>query len=139
MTARSGKWYPAWVHVDEIFALAGRLLLAAIFLASAFGKITNFEATTKFMEAHGMTWTPFFCVLAAAVEALGGLSLILGYHTRLGAASLALFLIAATYVFHGTPDQRIHLLKNLAILGGLLQVMAFGPGAMSLEGRARST
>ncbi len=125
------------MQVDEVLALAGRLLIAAIFLASAFGKITNFQATTKFMEAHGMSWTPFFCAAAAAVEVLGGLSLILGCHARLGAAALALFLIAATCVFHGAPDQRIHLLKNLAILGGLLQVIAFGPGAMSLEGRRR--
>ena len=123
---------------DDLLALAGRLLLSGIFLASAFGKITNFEGTAAYMEAHGLPWALLFCAAAAAIEALGGISLLLGFQARWGCASLAVFLVAATVVFHHGPDQRIHLLKNLAILGGLFQVMAFGPGAMSLEGRRRS-
>ena len=119
---------------DDIFALIGRLFLAIIFLASAFGKITNFGGTLQYMEAHGMPATTFLCVAAIALEALGSISLILGYKTRWGAAGLAVFLIAATWVFHTAPDQRIQLLKNLAILGGLLHVLAFGPGPISLEG-----
>lgn len=125
------------VQTDDLLALAGRLLLAAIFLATAFGKITNFSGTTAFMESHGMFWAPFFCALAIAVEALGGVSLVLGFHARWGAAALGAYLVVTTVVFHGAggPDARIHILKNVAILGGLLQVMAFGPGPMSLEAR----
>ena len=122
------------MDTDDILALAGRLLIAAIFLASAFGKITNFDATTKYMESHGVPWPALLCAAAAAVESLGGITLILGYYVRWGSAALAAFLIAATWIFHSTPDQRIHLLKNLAILGGLLQVIAFGPGELSFEG-----
>jgi uncharacterized membrane protein YphA (DoxX/SURF4 family) len=91
------------------------------------------------MEAHGMPATTFFCVAAIVVETLGATSLILGYKTRWGAASLAVFLVAATWVFHTAPDQRIQLLKNLAILGGLLHVTAFGPGPISLEGGASAS
>lgn len=109
--------------------------MAAIFLASAFGKITNFADTVKYMESHGLPWAPLLCALAALVEALGGVSLILGYHVRWGAAGLAAFTVMVTWIFHAAPDQRIHLLKNLAILGGLLQILAFGAGSMSLEGR----
>lgn len=120
---------------EDFFAMAGRILLALIFLASAFGKVTNFSATTRYMEAHGVPLAPLFCALAALLEALGGISLILGYFTRWGAAALAGFTIAATIVFHTGPgsEQRIQLLKNLAILGGLLQVVAFGSGEISLE------
>lgn len=127
-------------ELDDLFALAGRLLIAAIFLASAFGKVTAFADTVKYMEAHGMPAAVFLCAAAAVVEALGGLCLILGFQTRWGAAALGAFLIAATWVFHpiSAADQRIHLLKNLAILGGLLEVAAFGPGALSLEGRQRA-
>ena len=119
---------------DDIFALIGRLFIAIIFLASAFGKITNFDGTLQYMEAHGMPATTFFCVAAIALETFGATALILGYKTRWGAAGLSAFLIAATWVFHTAPDQRIQLLKNLAILGGLLHVVAFGPGPISLEG-----
>ncbi len=125
------------MRTEDILALAGRLLLAVIFLASAFGKITNFDGTLKFMEAHGMPMTALLCACAIALEALGAITLSLGYLTRWGAAALIGFLVTVTWIFHSAPDQRIALLKNLAIMGGLLQVMAFGPGALSLDGRER--
>lgn len=127
------------MNTDDIFALVGRLFLAIIFLAAAFGKITNFEGTVVYMEAHGMPAATFLCVAAIAIETLGSTALILGYKTRWGAAGLSVFLIAATWVFHTAPDQRIQLLKNLAILGGLLHVLAFGPGPISLEGGASAS
>ena len=133
------KWYRKLVETDDILAMVGRLLLSAIFLASAFGKITNFEATIRYMDAHGIPWAAALCATAAALEVLGGVSLLLGFQTRLGALGLAAFLIMTTWIFHRGPEQRIHLLKNIAILGGLMQVAAFGSGAMSLEGRRRSS
>lgn len=126
------------MNTDDVLSLVGRLFLAIIFLASAFGKVTNFEGTIQFMESHGMPAAGFFCVAAILVESFGATSLILGYKTRWGAAGLAAFLIAATWVFHTAPDQRIQLLKNLAILGGLLNVISFGPGPISLEGGGSS-
>ena len=122
-----------------MLSLVGRLFLAIIFLASAFGKITNFEGTVQYMEAHSMPAAAFFCVAAIAVEGLGAVALILGYRTRWGASALAAFLVVATWIFHTAPDQRIQLLKNLAILGGLLNVIAFGPGPISLEGPGRGS
>jgi putative oxidoreductase len=72
------------------------------------------------------------------VEALGAVAIILGYKTRWGAAGLAAFLVAATWIFHTGPDQRIQLLKNLAILGGLFNLIAQGPGGISLEGGGKA-
>jgi putative oxidoreductase len=123
---------------EDVLALAGRMLLAVVFLAAAFGKITNFDATVRYMETNGMTTAPLWCAAAVALEAFCAISLILGYYTRWGAAALAGFLVVVTWVFHAAPDQRIQLLKNLAIIGGLLQVVAYGPGDLSLEGRDRS-
>lgn len=120
-----------------MLALAGRLFLAIIFLAAAFGKITNFEGTVQYMESHRMPAATLFCAAAIAIEALGATSLILGYRTRWGASALAAFLVAVTWVFHTAPDQRIQLLKNLAILGGLLNLISSGPGPISLEGPGR--
>ncbi len=122
------------MDTDDVLALVGRLFVALIFLASAFGKITNFDGTLQYMETHGMPAVALLCVAAILVEALGAIAVILGYKTRWGAAGLAAFLVAATWVFHTGPDQRIHLLKNLAILGALLNLIARGPGDISLEG-----
>lgn len=122
------------MDTDDVLALVGRLFIAIIFLASAFGKITNFDGTLQFMEAHGMPAVNLLCVAAIALESLGAISVILGYKTRWGAAGLAVFLVAATAVFHTGADQRIQLLKNLSILGGLLSLVSHGPGEISLEG-----
>lgn len=123
------------MDIDEILALAGRVLLASLFLAAAFGKVTNFSGTVQYMEAHGLPWPSGLCVGAVLIEALGSMALILGVQTRIAAALLGGFLLVVTAVFHASPDQRVHLLKNLAVLGGLLHVIAFGPGGLSLEGR----
>ena len=127
-------WYDRRVRVDEVLSLTGRMFLASVFLAAAFGKVTNFDGTVQYMTAHGMPAASALCAAAIAVEGLGSLSLILGYRSRWGASALAGFLVIATWIFHTGPDQRIQLLKNLAILGGLLNVIALGPGPISLEG-----
>ena len=72
-------------------------------------------------------------VLVPVLVRLSGVRLAL-----LGTAGFFLVLVAVTWIFHSAPDQRIALLKNLAIMGGLLQVMAFGPGEFSLDGRERT-
>lgn len=126
------------MDIDDVLALVGRLFIAIIFLASSFGKITNFDGTLAFMEAHGMPFTSLFCVAAILVEALGAVAITLGYKTRWGAAALAAFVVAATWIFHTGPDHRIHLLKNIAILGGLFNLIAQGPGNISLESGGKS-
>jgi putative oxidoreductase len=126
------------VETDDIFALIGRLFMAFLFLASAFGKITNFDGTVGYMETHGVPAAILLCAAAAAVEALGGISLALGFQARWAAAALAGYVVVASLMFHTSPDQRIHLLKNFAVIGGLLQIAAFGSGGLSLEGRRRS-
>ena len=126
------------MDTDDVLALVGRLFVAIIFLASAFGKITNFDGTLQFMESHGIPFATGLCVGAILVEALGSVAIILGYKTRWGAAALAVFLVSATWIFHTAPDQRIQLLKNLAILGGLLNLLAQGQGGISLEGGGKA-
>ena len=127
------------MQTDDVVALAGRLLLSSLFLAFAFGKITNFEGTTAYMDAHGLPMAPLLCAAAVLLEAVCGMALMLGFHARWAAGLLAAYVLMATLLFHAGPDQRIHMIKNLAIIGGLLQVVAFGSGAASLEGGRKPT
>jgi putative oxidoreductase len=119
--------------------LAGRILIAAIFLMSGIGKIADPHGTQQYMQAMGMTWaTTFFYVSAIVIEVGGGLSLLLGYWTRAGAIALILFMIPTTLMFHtnfADQNQMIHFLKNLAMFGGLFYVAAYGAGPVSLDGR----
>lgn len=117
----------------DFLALAGRVLLAMMFLSYAFGKITNYERSVQYIAAHGIPAAGPVCLAAIALEVLGGLSLVLGFMTRWGAAALAVFIVPATLMFHLGVNERVHLLKNIAILGGLLHVLAFGPGQASLD------
>lgn len=116
--------------------LFARIFLSALFLMSGINKIMNPVATQEYMAANGMPLTQVFLVAAIALELVGGLSLLLGYQARWGAAALILFLIPATVIFHtnfADRLQQIMFLKNLAILGGLLMVIQYGPGQIALH------
>ena len=116
----------------------GRLLLAAIFLISGVGKLLNPAGTIGYISAFGLPLPELGLVLAVIVEIGGGLLLIAGYQTRIVALALAVFTLTAGIVFHsnfGDQNQLIHFLKNVAIVGGLLQVVAFGAGRLSVDGR----
>jgi putative oxidoreductase len=73
------------------------------------------------------------------MEVGGGLLLVVGFWTRLAAIALALFSLAAAAAFHSNfadPNQMIHFLKNVMMAGGLLQIVAFGAGALCIDNRS---
>jgi putative oxidoreductase len=75
---------------------------------------------------------------AIAVELGGGLALLAGFRTRFAAAALAVFSMVAAFSFHtnfADQNQMIHFLKDVMIAGGLLQIVAFGAGALSIDNR----
>lgn len=119
-------------------AALGRLLIAAIFLYSGFGKIAAPAMTQAYITAAGLPLPVVAYALAVLVEVGGGILLVLGYQARIVALVMALFTIAAALSFHNhfaDQNQMIHFMKNLAMAGGLLQVVAFGAGNLSLDAR----
>ena len=119
-------------------ALCARLLLSAVFLISGISKFSNAEGTLGYIASAGLPFPEFSFGVAVLVEILGAILLIVGYQTRLVATLLAIFSLVTALAFHYQVDdqnQLIHFLKNLAIAGGLLQVAAFGPGSLSVDGR----
>jgi len=95
------------------------------------------------MAAKGLPLVPVLLGGAILFEIVGGLSIVVGFKARIGAAMLIVFLIAATVIFHNfwsyegpqQQDQLIDFMKNLAILGGLIQITAVGPGPWSIDNR----
>ncbi|MES2347359.1 MAG: DoxX family protein [Pseudomonadota bacterium] len=121
-----------------VIPVIGRILLATIFVLSGFGKLMAPAATIGYIESSGLPFATLGLAIAIAVELGGGLLLAAGYKTRLVAAVLAGFSIVTGLAFHhaiGDQNQMIHLLKNFAMAGGLLQVVAFGAGAYSIDNR----
>lgn len=118
--------------------LIGRVGIATIFVLSGLSKLAAPAATIGYIQSVGLPLPQVGLAIALIVELLGGVALILGYRTRLVASVLAVFSIATAFAFHsalGDQNQFIHFFKNVAIAGGLLNVVAFGGGAWSLDAR----
>ena len=115
--------------------LAGRVLIAAMFLIAGFGKISGYSGTQGYMQSMGVPGAALPWVIA--LEIFGAIAIIAGYRTRLVAAALAGFTIAAALVFHGGADQmqQLMLQKNLAVAGGFLFLVARGAGGWSLDAK----
>jgi putative oxidoreductase len=116
----------------------GRLLIGLPFAMSGLGKLAAYSQSTAMIAAVGLPVPPLAYAVAVAVELGGGLMLVAGYQARLVAIVLALFAIATAVSFHSNfadQNQMIHFLKNVMMAGGLLQIAAFGAGAISLDNR----
>ena len=148
MDAQAGILKPASIagRHHAALTLVGRLFLGGIFLLSGMSKIFDPVGTQRYMAAMGMgsaTATELFYVGAVLFELGGALSLWFGWWARAGAAALIMFLIPATMIFHRTSmsfvldatlqDQQFHVMKNIAIIGGLMYVVASGAGPISLD------
>ncbi|CAD5980463.1 Surfeit locus protein 4 homolog [Planktothrix tepida] len=120
----------------QFIPLIGRTFLATIFIHAAVNKIFDFANTQTMMTEKGLPFAGVLLVGTIIVEIVGGLSLVVGYKTRLGAWLLILFLIPATFVFHNfwdIPSEKIDFFKNLSIMGGLLMITYFGAGPVSVD------
>jgi putative oxidoreductase len=125
--------------MEKYVNLAGRVLLAHIFLLAGINKITGYSGTQGYMEAMGVPG--MLLPLVILLEIGGALALIAGWQTRLAAYALALFSIVSALIFHsnlGDQMQMILFMKNWAMAGGLLVLAANGAGAFSLNNRGQS-
>ena len=121
---------------DAVVPFVGRVLLTVIFLASVVGKLQAPAGTIGYIASAGLPFPQLAYALAVLIELVGGLALLVGYRTRIAAGALAIFSLATAIGFHGNladMNQFVHFFKNLAIAGGLLQVVAFGAGTFSVD------
>ena len=120
-------------QTDAFTSLVARVLIAYIFLASGWMKINAYAATAGYMESKGVPGS--LLPLSILVVAGGGLALFFGFQARLVALGLAIFTFICGFIFHGTgtPDDAIHLMKNIAMTGGLLFLMLHGAGKFSVD------
>ena len=125
--------------MNNLAALAGRILLALIFLQSGIEKFVYYSGTLGYMTKAGLPFPQVLLVASGIIETACALALIVGWKTRLAAIALVIWMIPVTLLFHnpaGGQEAMIHFMKNVAITGGLLVLFASGPGIWSL-GRSR--
>ena len=126
------------MDVTRFLPLLGRLLIGLPFLMSGLGKLTAYGATTAYIGSVGLPLAPLGWAIAIAFEIGGGLLLVLGFRARAVAFGMAVFTLATAIFFHrnfADQNQMIHFLKNIMLVGGLLQIAHFGAGRFSLDAR----
>ena len=119
------------MHIVE---LIGRIFIAALFLIEGVGKLFTQEQVITYMEDYGLSGMLF--ISAVTVEILFSLLLIVGYKTRLAALVMALFTLTVAIIFHtdfSNGMQLISFLKNLAIAGGFMIIIAYGSNKFSID------
>jgi putative oxidoreductase len=118
--------------------LLGRVLIGAPFVLSGLGKLAAHDATVGYISSVGLPLAQLGWLIAVVVELGGGALLLIGYRARLVALITALFALATAIFFHrnfADQNQMIHFLKNIMLAGGLLQIVYFGAGPLSIDAR----
>jgi putative oxidoreductase len=125
----------------QYLPFAGRVLIGGIFMMSGVSKLGAYAGTTAAISAVGLPFAALGFAVAVAVEIGLGFLLLIGYRARPVALALAIWCVVTAIFFHRNfADQNmfIHFLKNLMIAGGLLQIVHFGAGALSVDKRQRA-
>ncbi|MEM4988006.1 DoxX family protein [Collimonas sp. H4R21] len=124
--------------LNGIVPAIGRLMISIIFILSGLSKIAAPAMTIGYIQSVGLPFPAIALGVAAFIEIVGGVTLLLGYKTRIVGGVMFLFTLATALFFHNhlaDQNQFIHFFKNVAMAGGLLHVIALGGGRISLDGR----
>ena len=124
-------------------SLVGRALLALLFIPAGFGKITGFAGTVGYIASKGVPLPELCAAIAVGVELGLGLLLLVGFQTRWAALGIAFFTFVISFIFHdywAAPAAQMMMqqqafFKNIAVVGGLLTVAAWGAGAWSVDAK----
>jgi putative oxidoreductase len=130
---------------QNVFTLAGRALIALLFIPAGWGKIAGFSGVAGYIASKGVPLPEVCAAIAIAAELGLGLLVLVGWQTRWAALGLAVFVAVITPIFHNywaMPEAQVMMqkqafFKNLAVVGGLLVLSAFGPGGLSLDARRK--
>ena len=133
-----------FTSLQNPLSLIGRILLALLFVPSGFSKIGGFAGTVGYIASKGVP-LPQLAAAAIGIKLGLGLLLLIGCQTHWAALGIALFTVVITFIFHNfwaVPAEQVmaqqqNFFKNMAAVGGLLTVAAWGAGAWSVDGNQR--
>ncbi len=118
--------------------LVARILLSVMFIMAGLQKFGSIESTAGYIGSVGLPAGTLLAWLTAIFETVAGVAILVGFHTRIAAALLALFCIVASFFFHfdfADQTQSLMFMKNITIAGGFLALYAAGAGALSVDAR----
>ena len=126
---------------SAVHLLIARFLLAAVFIVFGVRSILGFAGSVGYFTKLGFPAPEAMVVLAIIIQLVGGIALVIGWKTGWAAWLLVAYVVIATIMAHRYWEydaaqyvpQMTNFFKNLAIIGGLLVVAAFGPGRYSVD------
>ena len=132
-----------FTSLQNPLSFIGRALIALLFIPAGFAKIGGFAGTAGYIGSMGVPLPELAAAIAIVVELGLGILLLVGFHTRWAALGIAIFTFVITFIFHqywGVPaemvmSQKLNFFKNMAAVGGLLTVAAWGAGACSVDAK----
>ncbi len=126
-------------NIQQYSALVGRIFISVIFLMAGLNKISTYSGTAAYMDAMGVP--SLLLPLVIITEVIGAVAIIVGFKTRLVAFLMAGFSLLSALFFHldfADQTQSIMFMKNVAIAGGFLFLVAHGPGKWALDNKFRN-
>ena len=126
-------------NIDLFSTLIGRICIGGFFLSNGIQEILNLPATMQiFIQAHYAAPLAL-ALIAASIEIVGGMAVLVGFQTKLAATILVLYiLLTSVLLLHSTNPLRLQIfLQSFAIVGGLLYVAAYGAGRWSTDRSSR--
>ena len=123
---------------DDLVLLAGRLLLAWIFVHEGFSLAMNFDAASSSMAKLGVPASALMATIA--LQLIAGIAIAVGWYAQLGAAALGMFCLATAMLFHtnfAVRNELLHFEKDLAVAGGMFVLMVRGAGRWSVDSLRR--
>ncbi|MDQ7052081.1 MAG: DoxX family protein [candidate division KSB1 bacterium] len=126
----------------EWLVLIGRILYSMIFILFGLNHFTKLDAMAQYAASNGVPVPTVATLITGLMLVLGGLSVLLGYKSKIGSLLLVIFLVPTAFLMHkfwGLNDpmmasnQMAHFMKNLALAGSALLIYHFGTGPKSLE------
>ena len=120
--------------MTNIIDLVGRIFISVLFFINGIFKINNYDGTIEWMDSYGLPG--IMIIPAIIIEIVAPILIIIGYKTKIAAALLFLFCISTAFIFHNDFSDQMQLtafLKNIALAGGLMFLIANGARGYSLD------
>ncbi len=120
--------------MTNIIDLLGRILISLLFFLNGIFKINNYDGTIEWMDSYGLPG--IMIIPAIIIEIVAPILIVIGYKTKIAATFLFLFCVSTAFIFHNDFSDQIQLtafLKNIALAGGFMFLIANGSKGYSLE------